>query len=51
MCRDLTIKPNSISQANSVRHVLQSVGFNNAWMNQDVWKHACVCSYIKRKIK
>jgi len=36
MCRDLAIKPNSTSWAKSVRHLLQSIGFNNVWMNQGV---------------
>ena len=36
MCRDLAIVPNSASLANSVRHLLQSIGFNNVWMNQGV---------------
>ena len=34
MCRDLAIKPNSTSWAKSVRHLLQSIGFNNVWINQ-----------------
>ena len=36
MCRDLAIKPNSTSLAKSVRQLLQSIGFNNVWMNQGV---------------
>ena len=36
MCRDLAIKPNSTSWAKSVKHLLQSIGFNNVWMNQGV---------------
>ena len=36
MCRDLAIVPNSASLANSVRHLFQSIGFNNVWMNQGV---------------
>ena len=35
-CKDLAIKPNSTSWAKSVRHLLQSIGFNNVWMNQGV---------------
>mgnify|MGYP007133525235 CR=1 FL=1 len=34
MCRDLAIKTNSTSWAKSVRHLLQSIGFNNVWINQ-----------------
>ena len=34
MCRDLAIKPNSTPWAKSVRHVLQSKGFHNVWINQ-----------------
>ena len=34
MCRDLAIKPNSTSWAKSVRHLLQSIGFINVWINQ-----------------
>ena len=34
MCRDLAIKPNSTPWAKSVRHLLQSIGFNNVWINQ-----------------
>ena len=36
MCRDLAIKSNSTSLAKSVRQLLQSIGFNNVWMNQCV---------------
>ena len=36
MCRDLAMKPNSTSWAKSVIQVLQSIGFNNVWMNQGV---------------
>jgi len=36
MCRDLAIVTNSASLANSVRHLVQSIGFNNVWMNQGV---------------
>ena len=36
MCRDLAIKPNNTSWAKSVWHLLQSIGFNNVWMNQGV---------------
>ena len=50
MCRDLAIKPNSTSWAKSVRHLLQSIGFNNVWMNQGVWKRKFVYLYIKERL-
>ena len=45
MRRDLAIKPNSTSWAKSVRHLLQSIGFNNAG------RIKVLETYIKRKIK
>jgi len=36
MYKDPAIKPNRTSWAKSVRHLLQSIGFNNVWMNQGV---------------
>jgi len=33
-CKNLAIKPNSTSCTKSVRHLLQSIGFNNVAMNQ-----------------
>ena len=38
MYKDPAIKQNSKSWATSVRHLLQSIGFNNVWMNQGVGK-------------
>ena len=51
MYKDPAIKPNRTSWAKSVRHLLKSIGLNNVWMNQGVWKRKFVYSYIKRKIK
>jgi hypothetical protein len=36
MCRDLELEPNSMSWAKSVMILLQSLGFNEIWINQGV---------------
>jgi hypothetical protein len=36
MYRDLFLKPNCISWARGVRNILQSLGFNDVWLNQGV---------------
>ena len=50
MYKDPAIKPNRTSWAKSVRHLLQSIGFNNVWMNQGVWKRKFVYLYIKERL-
>jgi len=50
MYKDPAIKPNSKSWTTSVRHLLQSIGFNNVWMNQGVWKRKFVYLYIKERL-
>ena len=50
MCRDLAIKPNSTSLAKSVRHFLQSISFNNVWMNQGVGNVNLFIRMLKERV-
>lgn len=42
MCIDLEVAPNSMSCAKSVFYLLQSVGFNEVLINQDI-KNVNIC--------
>ena len=50
MCRNLAIKPNSTSLAKSVRHLLQSISFNNVWMNQGVGNGNLFIRTLKERV-
>ena len=50
MCENLINKPNKPSWAKSVCNMLQTIGFQYAWLNQGVGDEKCFLSLVKSRL-
>ena len=50
MCTDIEIKPNAMSWAKSVMYLLQSLGFNEVWINQGVGDVDIFLNLVKQRL-
>ncbi|XP_053395382.1 uncharacterized protein LOC123523921 isoform X1 [Mercenaria mercenaria] len=50
MCRQLEVKPNSNSWAKSVKNLLQSLGFYDVWLFQEVGDNDAFISVLKTRL-
>ena len=50
MCTDVEIKPNAMSWAKSVMYLLQSLGFNEVWINQCVGDVDIFLNLVKQRL-